>query len=102
MSAVEANYYFIIPCDTPMVTKKITEEILSLKQQNDIVVPITKNHQIHPLIGIYSRSVLPIIKKQIDLGNYKVLDLLSVCNTFYHPVDDHGILKNINIKEDLE
>ncbi len=48
---------FIISCDLPLVTSELIKQIIAIKSDKEIVLPVT-NGKYHQLCGIYSRSVL--------------------------------------------
>lgn len=97
--------YFFISCDTPNVSIKIANQILDQAPKYEIVVPQTSDNHIHPLFGYYSFEILGSIQKQLENNNYKMLDLLRRCNTFYLPVSEKqsksGLFHNINTKKDV-
>lgn len=97
--------FFFMPCDMPFAKRELANKLLSFKDEYDIVVPIHKD-RVHPLMGYYSRNILPIIDVHIKSGNYKIQNLLKKCNTMYYPIDDDmdnlTDLKNINTPEDAK
>jgi molybdopterin-guanine dinucleotide biosynthesis protein A len=56
---------FIISCDIPLMTGRMIESIINYPSEADIVVPKADGF-IQQLCGIYSNTVLPIIKELIE------------------------------------
>jgi molybdopterin-guanine dinucleotide biosynthesis protein MobB len=70
-------------------------------QQNAYV--INAANKIHPLCGIYHKSALPIIKEQIEKGDYRLMNLLRVLQTreisLTHTLFNSRVVANINDRE---
>jgi molybdenum cofactor guanylyltransferase len=104
----KADNYFFIACDTPHLNIQMAKDLIKEISFADIVVPKHSGDKIEPLFGVYSSKVLAIIKKQIDSGNYKLMDLLKACNTYYYDLPDEqmkqnpDMFKNINKATDVD
>ena len=53
-----------------------------------------------PTVGIYKKIVLPQVKKQINSGNYRLMELLNSVNTQYVEAKYPQQFKNINTPQD--
>lgn len=108
MNMQKADSYFFISCDIPHASRKLAEELLKHIDKGDIIVPVHSDNKIEPLFAIYSSKVFPIVRNQIENEDYKLMDLLSLGNTYYHKVSDDflkentGLFKNINTPRDVE
>ena len=104
LNKIDSNYFFVLSCDIPYALLTIAELLLKYIHDYEIVVPVWGNSKIEPLFGFYSKSILPALKNQIDNKNFKMIDLLKECKTFYLNVDSEteGTLtfKNINTPGD--
>lgn len=100
------DYIFTVPCDVPNLTKDFIKYICNFVSSDfDAFIVKDKNGFIHPLLGIYSKKALPIIKTAIDNKDFKILNLINNLNVRfidlkYTIFDDKNILKNINTLED--
>lgn len=60
-----ADLYILAACDMPFISSKVYEFLLKQAPEYDAVIPVYKNRE-HPLSGVYNRSILPIIEKNIE------------------------------------
>ena len=107
MTMLKADYYFFVSCDIPHSNNKLVSELLMHKGKAKAVVPRHSEGKIEPLYGVYSYEVLAIVKNQIEKENYKLMNLLEACETFYYDVLDEFmrenpvLFKNINNPKDV-
>ena len=99
-SKVEQN--FIISCDTPFIESETINHLLEIHKHD--VSLVIQNQKLEPLIAVYSKSILPILEKQIDLKDYKLMNLIDKVHSNF--VDVNSVSEkqffNFNSKEDLE
>lgn len=98
-STTEKN--LIIPCDVPNIPGHLYEQILKESNNFDAVIPKLANGKLEPLVAFYSSSILPIIERQIQLNDYKLVNLFSKLKVKYINVNDSSFFKNINTPEDF-
>jgi molybdenum cofactor guanylyltransferase len=67
------HYSFCVACDMPFIKKSLVQHLMNYVQDDDVIVPQTKDG-LQPLHAIYSKNCLGPIKKTIDQGQYKILD----------------------------
>ncbi|MGL4508826.1 molybdopterin-guanine dinucleotide biosynthesis protein B [Cetobacterium sp.] len=102
----DLDYIFTVPCDVPNLTKDFIEYIASfVSPYHDAFIVRDKDGFIHPLLGIYTKKSLPVIKDAIDNNDFKVLNLMNkldikFIDLKYTIFDDKNILKNINTPDD--
>lgn len=107
ISESDLEYIFTLPCDVPNLTKEFIEYISSfVSPYHDAFIIKDKDGFIHPLLGIYTKKSLPIIKEAIENKDFKVLNLMEKLDVKfidlkYTIFDDKEILKNINTPEDF-
>lgn len=93
---------FILSVDAPFVD---TEEIQSLldadSPQLDAVVARTATG-IHPMCGIYHRSLLPTFETMLTEGNHRLGQMLSQSEALYVPFDDETAFTNLNHPHEYE
>ena len=77
LSNAKYDILFVVGGDLPFVDEKIISE---LNRYNDfsIVVPKWLNGFVEPLCALYSKDVMPIIKKRIDSDKLKINDFFKV------------------------
>lgn len=95
---------YITSIDTPLISEKIIKDIIKKSFEIDKdVIACRHNEKIEPLIAIYKTNIIDTILKQIDLKDYKLMDLLNIVNCDYLDIDDDIYEReflNINYKED--
>lgn len=97
---------FLTPCDCPNLTNNLISYINHFNSKEyDAVIVKDKTGGIHPLLGIYRSTLLPLVEKSIDKKDYKVRNLFDIINVKYVSLaytdfDDIKILKNINTYKD--
>ena len=106
ISESETETNIIVPCDMPFISNDLLRFLLENKKQYDAVIPVF-NDKIEPLVGVFSKNILPIIKKRIELKQYKILSFLQEINTNFINVDtnmpfyNQKLFTNINLLKDL-
>lgn len=69
-SGTEMN--LILSCDIPLISTEILKELIEKHNANFDVTVFEDDNRIHPLIGIYSKKIIPFIKKAIDKNELKM------------------------------
>lgn len=101
LTVSNTNKNFIVSVDTPFVSPSLTSTIISLSEGYDISVVKHKN-KVNPIIGIYSKSVLPIVEQEIKANNYKMMMFLEKTKHQILDVNNYkNDLKNINTIDDF-
>jgi len=91
-SKTELN--FIVSVDTPFASSKLASEIISKSDDYDIAI-VRCNNKTNPIIGIYSKNILPILGQEINSKAYKMMKFLEKTN--------HKIIQlNKSYKKDLQ
>ena len=68
---------FIAACDMPYLQgETVSAMARTYLTHPDEIIVAADGERIHTLLGIYPKSILPEMKKQIERGNYKMRDFL--------------------------
>lgn len=96
------DYNLILSCDVPYVKMELLEFLLSKAEGYEVTLA-KKDERIHPLIGVYRKSLIPHFENEINSDRLKILDAIQNCVGQIVDVNDFDILnfKNINSKSDL-
>ena len=79
--AVDSEALLVLPCDLPFFTKQATEYLLDhMPEDADALVCMDSTGRIHPLCGIYRRSVLPALEARLKAGELRVMSFLYSLN----------------------
>lgn len=99
------SWNFVISVDAAFVTSEFVTFLLSQAMDYDAVVPVHTFGK-EPLIALYNKSALPEMRKRLEVGNFKMHDLLNSLKTKY--VDSQEwverfpkLFRNLNRPEDL-
>lgn len=71
------NFSFCVACDMPYIKKSLVQYLLNHIKDDDVIVPQTKDG-LQPLHAIYSKNCLGPIKKVIEQGKYKIIDIYDM------------------------
>jgi molybdopterin-guanine dinucleotide biosynthesis protein A len=91
----------ILSVDTPFVGIEVYEKLSTCKDDFDVVIARSP-YGSHQLCAIYSPSILPILKEQIESNNHKIRNMLDKVKTKYIDFNDDDIFTNLNKLEDYE
>ncbi len=99
------EFNLILPCDTPNLTLEIIEHLIDASSGQQVTVPNYRG-QLHPLVGIYSKSILPRLKTNISENRLKMSILCKEFDALEVVLDssvsnDVDYFANINNLEDL-
>lgn len=96
--STDAEWIFAVACDMPFMDPSFPAHLLSLygsriqtgsdRNEDSVQAIIPRDASgIHPLAGFYHRSILPLLKKQLQEENYKMMNLLKNTNVIYADTD---------------
>jgi len=88
--------FFAISVDTPFISKQQIQTLVKQDQKNiDATIAKTKG-KIHPLCGIYHKTLYPGFKQMLQSNRHKLQYLLKNSNTKYIVFEDLNNFLNIN------
>ena len=76
LQAASFSRCFVCACDMPFLDKRLIRFLAEQDQSFEIVIPMTKQG-LEPLHAVYARSVLSVIKKELQRGAWDVKALVS-------------------------
>ncbi len=77
LSHSETEFNLILSCDIPLISTELLTELISKHTEEAGITVFASESKTHPLIGIYSKKIVPIIKNAIDSDELKMMDLLA-------------------------
>ena len=95
--------FFAISVDAPFVDSSVMEPLLEAAAKHphkDAI--IARTDYPHPLIGIYRRSIAPLLAKEIQKGNYKLGSILKKADTLFVDFKEDERFLNLNTPQDFE
>ena len=92
-----------VPCDLPNLTAAVPRLLAErFSPELDALVLADSGGRLHPLCGVYHRRALPAIRRQLEQGEWRVLDLLPHLRwARLSGVVPDRVLYNLNTPEDL-
>ena len=99
------KYNYLTAVDMPLITGQYLEIVKNWNQGYDALVP-KYNRKIEPLAGVYSKSCLEILRKNLENNKLSVIKFIEEINSKKILIKDLLISKdifcNVNYKSDLE
>lgn len=102
LSASDTDLNLICPCDMPGINVLILESLLHAVSGSEPVVARDPEGKLFPVLGVYHKSSLPVIREQIQQGDYRMTSLLNRLKTKTILIEPAGMLANFNYPEDLQ
>lgn len=102
----ETEWNFVISVDAAFVKTEIIEDLIQHTNHYDAVVPEHKTGK-EPLIALYNKNVVSVLKRHLESGNLKMHNLLKRLNTKYLNTQNRveknpEIFRNLNRPDDLK
>lgn len=98
------KYMLVVSCDLPMLQPGVISSIINQAGQGyEAIVPLHSG-KAEPLCALYSVSVLPIFKKQIEEDDLKMRNILKKILVHYVDIPGHlggNSFLNVNTPEEL-
>ncbi len=98
---------FAVACDMPFLNPEVIRFLAEKLQDFDAVV-FRSPDGLHPLHGVYSKSILPMMKDLLNKGDVKMMNFLKKIKTLeidldqVRPLDSNlRFLTNINTPDEL-
>ena len=94
-----AEALFVTACDTPLLDRDTVERIASAWDGGITLASV--DGRLQPLLGIYPKSVLPVLEKRLANGSLRMYDfLVDVGFTQVPLLEGSSAAENINTPED--
>ena len=108
LSAANTQWAFVVACDMPFLNVDLVRHMLSLREANDAVVPVTDGYP-EPTHAFYSKSCLPHMERRLQNNDLKIARFFDeVAVRFVEEAEvreiDRDLLSffNVNTQEDLD
>jgi len=94
--ALPSERFFALSVDTPFVDAEVINALLDADRPDLDAVIARTPAGIHPLCGIYHRSLLPRFEAMAVSGEHKLGKMLAACRTRFVDFDTEHPLSNLN------
>ena len=114
LSACKSDALFVVTCDMPLIKSDLVRELCAQMRTAfdtecvdayDVVIAVDNTGKIHPLCGVYQKSVIPVLEEQINSNQNRVMAALRNLQVKYVTIDSPARahqLANINTPADYE
>lgn len=99
------DWNLMVAVDLPFLNAELFTCLIENSADFDCVIPKSSSG-IEPLVGLYNRRILPALEMQLELGDFKMMNLLQTLNV--NIVDCSGLIEkfprlftNVNNPEDF-
>ncbi|MBU8913782.1 MAG: NTP transferase domain-containing protein [Spirochaetales bacterium] len=102
-SALEQSRYdvnFVTACDIPAVPLGFIGSLLRRSRNHQVVVPVDEAGRYEPLFAVYSKSVLPRLRRLLEDGERRIRMLYDQVDTCRIDIPPGIDLRNLNTKAD--
>ncbi|GHV96173.1 hypothetical protein AGMMS50293_24930 [Spirochaetia bacterium] len=104
LKCCRSPFLLVLSCDTPLFERGLGEYLAALASDDfDAIVPMTCNGWRQPLCAVYAKTCTDILFAQIQAGNNRMRDALSLMRTRYIPMTElpyqDMVLSDINLPE---
>jgi molybdopterin-guanine dinucleotide biosynthesis protein A len=96
------NMIFVLSVDTPFVHQVIIDKLIGALDDNYDAIIVRTPGGIHPLCGIYSRTLEKPLLKMLQEDDHKLGKLLKNAKVNYIDIADEDALLNMNTPEDYD
>ncbi len=93
---LHAEQIFVLSVDTPFIGEDEIREILKHKEEGYDAVIAKTPQGIHPMCGLYSRSLHKSFKEMLQSGEHRLGKLLKNSHTLYIEFNDEDPFLNLN------
>jgi molybdenum cofactor guanylyltransferase len=99
-SSNEVNVF--IPCDLPRVPLTLIRRLLSYANEYEIVVPSLEDGRTEPVLAVYTKAILPVVRRMLKTNQLTVSALFPHCKTRVVVVKNAGSwYGNLNTPDDF-
>lgn len=102
--ALDSDWIFVVSCDTPTIEVDLLDKLLLELDETADAVLCKANGRLMPLVGVYHRRSLAVMKEKIEMKSYRMMDFLNEINYKELLLDtqQERQVQNINTAEDFK
>jgi len=93
---LHVNEIFVLSVDTPFVDEAEISKILEHKDQGFDAIIAKTPHSLHPLCGLYNRSLHVAFSNMLQTNQHKLTQLLHMSKTLFIEFEDESNFLNLN------
>jgi molybdopterin-guanine dinucleotide biosynthesis protein A len=85
LNASHYEYNLVVACDMPYIRPELLRYLVAYRREYDALVPVSTEGQAETLCAIYNRRCLPVIRRQLEQGIFKMAGWFSEVKAVYIP-----------------
>ena len=93
----------VIPVDMPLLNVEVLQSLLQQADLNQKITVFKTDERLQMLVGLYHKDIVPLLKKHMAIGDYKLRNLLK---NIPHQIIDAGafgsLFINVNTPAELK
>lgn len=93
---------FVTACDMPLIDTETVQRVIDTYKKEKNITIVQAGNQIHPLLGIYPKTILPLVRSMIEEKNYRMMNLLDLTEVSVVQLKNSRIVENINTVKEYE
>ncbi len=103
LSVCPEEALFVVACDMPLVDTATVKLMVKAYEKTSGIVVARSEGRIHPLLGIYPKTVRPVLEELINSGRLRMIDALAAAGyqEIMLPVGSTAA-ENINTPEEYQ
>jgi molybdopterin-guanine dinucleotide biosynthesis protein A len=108
LSQATLRWGMVVACDMPFLNLDLVRYMLSLREGQDVVVPVVEGRP-EPTHALYSKECLPFIDRRLQAGDLKIARFYDQVRVRYISEEEvvrfdpeHLSFFNVNTQEDLD
>lgn len=98
--SIQNKQIFIITIDTPFVSQKTIENLITNSKDYEVTIAKTSNNKIHYLCGVFCKDLKEQTEKFINQDMHQIKKLIEKSKVFILDVMNSEEFFNINTQED--
>lgn len=96
------DWLLVLPVDVPFMTTELLSSLIEDARRGDkAIVATDEPGRLHPLCGLYNKSILPAIEEAVARKEYGITRLLAGMHNVRHVTFPEVNLRNVNRPGDL-
>lgn len=80
LSHSNSDLNLILSCDIPLISTELLWELIDKRDEHHLVTVFSDGDRIHPLIGVYSKKIVPILKDAITHSHLRMMEIIEKVN----------------------
>jgi molybdopterin-guanine dinucleotide biosynthesis protein A len=100
LKASKNELNFVTACDIPDINMSLIFKMISLAENNEIVMPVADTDKYEPLFALYKKSVINYGELLLKNNKRSVLDLFTYVKPYFIDFKNEDWYRNLNYKKD--